>query len=414
MKNPPAPRGAATSQVASPPSRLFGAVAVLALAGMAVAAVISWVHLQHEASGPGYTSFCNVSSTINCDRVLTSAFSRLLGVPVAYLALVAYAAITAGALAASRLDARRGSLAGRAVVAAVVASLVFSAYMAGVSIFVLETICLLCTALYLVAIAQGILVLAIRRRWASASGPVLSWAALGTWLVLSVIGVGAAAAWTWPESATLAGVDLSMEELRKLDPDFFDWYTSLPVVDAPEEGHAALGPDAAPVTIVEFSDFECAYCRQNHHLLEELVKRRPGQVRVLYRHFPLDASCNDAVKRTIHPRACRAAEASECAAAQGRFREMAEALFAHQGELFEANLERLARDIGLDVDRFRRCMEQRDGLSRVVADTRAGSALHVTSTPTLLINGRKVVGSLSRPQAYDVAVLIETHTRATR
>ena len=383
----------------------------MALVGVVVAAVISWVHLQHQRSGPGYTSFCNVSNAVNCDRVLTSAFSRLLGVPVSYLALLMYAAIAAGALAARRLDVRPAAVVARAILAGILASLSFSVYMAVVSVFVLKTVCLLCSALYLVAIVQAGLAVAIRNRWTAGSAPVVSWSSLAAWLAVSSIAIASVVAWSWPRGQSLAGTHLSMDELRQVDPDFFDWYTSLPVIDAPEDGHLALGPPSAPVTIVEFSDFECAYCRQNHQLLEQLVARRPGQVRVLYRHFPLDASCNDAVTQTIHPRACRAAEAAECAAAQNHFGEMAEALFAHQGELFEANLERLARDIGLDVEGFRRCMKSRQGLDRVVADTRAGSALHVTSTPTLLINGRKVVGSLSRPQAYDVAVMIEARKR---
>ncbi len=392
----------------APPTRLISATVLLAATGIAVAALIAYIHLRHQRDS-AYTSFCNVGGVFDCDRVLTSSFSAVAGVPVAYLALIAYAGIAAMAVAARRTA--RPILA-HGLVAGASACLVFSLYMAGISLFVLRAVCLLCSALYLVAIATFAAVVAAALRWPRAPGrpPAVSPAALWGWIAAATVGVAALAAFTWPRGWLPAARHMSLEALRAMDPDFFDWYTSLPVVTPPAGGHLALGSPAAPVTIIEFSDFECAYCRQNHDLLKDLAARRPGQVGVYYRHFPLDASCNDAVRRTIHPRACRAAEAAECAAAQGRFAAMADALFEHQGELHEATFLRLAEQIGLDVAKFRRCMDEHQGLAKVVADARAGSELHVTSTPTLLINGRKVVGSLSRPGAYDVAVMIEAQS----
>jgi protein-disulfide isomerase len=170
--------------------------------------------------------------------------------------------------------------------------------------------------------------------------------------------------------------------------------------------------EKAPVVIVEYSDFECAYCRRNRELIRDLESRYPDLLRVIHRHFPLDPACNEAVEQSIHPRACRAAEAAECAALQNRYSEMADVLFENQDRLFESNLERLATRAGLDPERFRACLSSRETLAKIVADTRAGRALELTSTPTLFFNGRRVKGTLADAAKYDLAVMIEARIAA--
>ncbi len=414
MTDPRAPANALQQRLLDPVlNSVLRILSLVAVCGIALSATIVYVHLQHANSGAGYTSFCNVSARINCDRVLTSPFSAFLGVPVAYLAMLLYTV-----LALLSESARRAAEPLRRALVALIAyaalgSLAFSLYMAVVSVFVLGTICLLCSGLYLAAIVTAALAVGLARRQCSlpaargrserASRPL----SLALWFLMSCLATAAIARWTWPAGSQLGSAELSLEELREIDADFVDWYTSLPIIDPSSGAGHDMGDPGAPVTIVEFSDFECAYCKQNHALLEDLLERRPGQVRVVYRHFPLDASCNDGVSTTLHHRACRAAEAAECAADQKRFVEMASALFDHQKQLFDANLLRLAKSLGLDSEAFERCMQSHSTLRRVVEDARAGVAIHVSSTPTMLINGRKVTGSLSRPDAYDIAVLIE-------
>jgi len=226
--------------------------------------------------------------------------------------------------------------------------------------------------------------------------------------VVSELAVAGIAAINWPGVSRLPASAVSLEDIRRTDPEFYDWYLSQPVVDVDEEGGSVSGDANAPVVIVEFSDFQCAYCRRSHELLKELLRRKPGSVRVIHRHFPLDKSCNVALDETIHAFACRAAEAAECAARQGKYEILADSLFAHQRQLFETNLFRLAERAGLDMQAFRRCMERGDGIAAVRADTRAGNRLGISSTPTLFINGRQISGTFEEPSGYDYAVLIET------
>jgi protein-disulfide isomerase len=202
--------------------------------------------------------------------------------------------------------------------------------------------------------------------------------------------------------------DATLEDIRKSDPEFYSWYTALPVTQLSQSDGHMMGSPKAPVTIVEFSDFECAYCSRNHVLLNQLLERRPGLVRVVYRHFPLDTACNEGLESSVHTRACRAAEAAECAAQQGRFHEMANDLFSNQRRLFENYLFTLAERADLDMNTFRACMSEHSGRDAILTDTREGNRLKVTSTPTLFINGRQVVGTLADLDRYDYAVLIES------
>jgi protein-disulfide isomerase len=146
----------------------------------------------------------------------------------------------------------------------------------------------------------------------------------------------------------------------------------------------ALGPDAAPVTIVEFSDFECPFCLRIHPTLKRVMDEYEGQVRLVFRQFPLN---------NIHPHAQKAAEASLCADAQGRFWEMHDAMFDNPRELAVADLKTRAAEIGLDEEAFATCLDTGEFADEVTADLNAGRALGVSGTPALYINGRFLSGA---------------------
>ncbi len=162
----------------------------------------------------------------------------------------------------------------------------------------------------------------------------------------------------------------------------------------PDRDHIR-GPDDAPVTVVEYGDFECPYCGQAEGVIRELLLESGDDVRYVWRHLPL----ND-----VHPNAQLAAEASEAAAAQGRFWDMSELLLSHQGELQLDDLEGYARQLGLDVDRFGDELRRREWAPRISEDVCSADESDVSGTPTFFINGRRHYG------VYD----IETLTTAVR
>jgi protein-disulfide isomerase/uncharacterized membrane protein len=395
---------------------LLKVFAASSAAGVLFAIAASYIHFQLEQSGGSYTSFCNVSSQVNCDFVLTSRFAKIFGIPLAWLAVLAHAGLAALAVSTiSARDQRRTQRLSRIVVLGGIGSAMFSAYMAFVSFTVLGTVCLMCTGLYAAAAGQLTASLMLPRAFAAAydsGAPLFARNALPAAAAAMFVATAAFGRFGWSgELAPQVTEGRSLAQLREADPEFYDWYVAQPVSTL-AAARAEDDAGKATVVIVEFSDFECAYCRRNRELIRDLETRHPDVLRVIHRHFPLDPTCNEAVDQSIHPRACRAAEAAECAALQNRYDEMADILFENQDRLFESNLERLATRAGLDLERFRACLASRETLAKIVVDTRAGSSLELTSTPTLFFNGRRVKGTLADAGKYDLAVMIEARIAA--
>jgi protein-disulfide isomerase len=139
------------------------------------------------------------------------------------------------------------------------------------------------------------------------------------------------------------------------------------------------GPDHAPVTVVEYGDFECPHCKQASGAVKLLLARFGERVRFAFRPFPLEE---------VHPHALRAAEAAECAAGQGRFWEMHDLLFEKQGHLELRRLFDYARSLGLDMARFTAELDEDIYLQRVREHQQTGKASGVRATPTFYVNGR--------------------------
>jgi protein-disulfide isomerase len=156
----------------------------------------------------------------------------------------------------------------------------------------------------------------------------------------------------------------------------------------PERDHIR-GPMGAPVTLVEYGDFECPYCGQAEPVVRELLAGH-GDVRYVWRHLPL----ND-----VHTNAQLAAEAAEAASDQGAFWEMHDVLLSHQDALRPRDLVRYAERLGLDVDRFRDDLREHAGAGRVADDVDSADLSGVSGTPTFFVNGRRHHG------AYDIETL---------
>jgi protein-disulfide isomerase len=144
------------------------------------------------------------------------------------------------------------------------------------------------------------------------------------------------------------------------------------------------GPADAPITLVEFSDFECPFCVRVLPTLEQVREAYGDQVRIVYRQFPLNS---------IHPSAQIAAEASLCADAQGSFWEMHDAIFEVRGKVDADDLKTMAADLGLDTEAFGTCIDSREFQSQVQRDLNDGRLAGVTGTPALFINGRYLSGA---------------------
>jgi Na+/H+ antiporter NhaA len=169
--------------------------------------------------------------------------------------------------------------------------------------------------------------------------------------------------------------------------------TSEPLVDLyvdfdPQRDHVR-GPIDAPVTVVEYGDFECPYCGQAEPVVRELLGEF-GDVAYVWRHLPLS---------DVHPNAQLAAEAAEAAADQGAFWELHDLLLAHQDALGADDLVGYAEQLGLDLDRFSSALQEHSGAARVAEDVDSADLSGVSGTPTFFVNGRRHYG------AYDIGTL---------
>lgn len=155
----------------------------------------------------------------------------------------------------------------------------------------------------------------------------------------------------------------------------------MPPVSA--EDHAA-GPASAPVTLVEFGDYQCPHCGRAHAIIKEVQRAMGDRLRFVFRNFPITQS---------HEYAEHAAEAAEAAGAQGKFWAMHDALYEHQHALDDAHLVQYARQLGLDAKRVAQEIEDEAHLDRVRADFMSGVRSGVNGTPTFFIDGVRYDGS---------------------
>jgi Na+/H+ antiporter NhaA len=212
-------------------------------------------------------------------------------------------------------------------------------------------------------------------------GPQLEEAKVG---ILSAALCSAAVAWAVVRATALLPPRRRARALLGIAESLID----LAAAVDPDRDHIR-GPMEAPITMVEYGDFECPYCGQAEPVIRELLAGR-GDVRYVWRHLPLS---------DVHPQAQMAAQAAEAAAEQGAFWEMHDLLLDHQDALRFGDLVRYAGELGLDVERFRDGLRRNTGAARVAEDVDSADLSGVSGTPTFFINGRRHYG------AYDIASL---------
>ena len=157
-----------------------------------------------------------------------------------------------------------------------------------------------------------------------------------------------------------------------------------------ERDHAT-GPEDAPVTLVEYGDYECPYCGMAYQVVKSAQRELGKQLRFVFRNFPLAEA---------HPHARNAAQAAEAAAAQGKFWEMHDMLFEHQEALEAEDIIGYAKSLGLDMVKFARDLQDATYAKRVRDDFRSGVKSGVNGTPTFFINGSRYEGSWANEKAF--------------
>lgn len=373
----------------STPRRPLLLLVALALLGATDGIYLTLVHLDYEVGEVGLASACHAFSSTGC-AVTAGRFGDIAGIPIATFGFAgALATAIVGAIAWRRRERWDDPYRSAAVL------LAFTSVLASIAMAVLSFVegayCPFCVLWYGINAALGWAAwrcrdphLRLRDMFDDALGmPALVATAVFATGVISTTRV-------YDHRRDV----LERQHFEALIPELVRELQSKPPVqfriadDAPSRG-----PTDAEVTIVEFGDFECPFCRKLWASVEHYAEHGGRSVRVVFAHYPLDSACNPDVDKR-HPHACAAAIASECARRQGKFFEYGQQMFDHQSELERDDLLGHADAVGLDKAAFTTCLDDPTALARVRADVARGAALEITGTPTFFINGRRWTGGL--------------------
>lgn len=389
---PSAPFGATqsptlTATTAAPSRGLMVSFVVLCLLGVAVAIELTRVHLFVHTD-PSYHSVCAMSEGVNCETVAVSPYSVFAGLPVSVWGILGYLLMGAlGIWACSRKRLHATWPWGFLLLLSTF-SVATSAALAFISATRINSLCLFCMASYAVNLALlGVSLVArahTRSRLIDLVRSDVKALAIRPLLptVLAVLG-----------ASTLAA-------LYAFVPSYWQTpgWSGLPKLAAGRDdvGNHWIGAQAPRLTIVEFSDYQCPHCRAAHKAMRVLAAKHPDQIRLIHRHLPLDMACNPTVQRPFHTHACRFAEAAECAALQGRFWEMNDALFSIQDVMKAKDVDptQLAVRLGLNRNDFKRCLESHATSGRIADDVKEGMARNLRGTPSFLAGDRVYMGRI--------------------
>jgi uncharacterized membrane protein/protein-disulfide isomerase len=412
-------------------SRQRALVLLFAIVGLGATAASTYVHYQ-LLRNPGYTSFCDISATVNCESVYQSAYGSVRGIPVALAGLLWFALVVLLAwFDTPRVEAAptgRGRAPAPAPPASETSSYLFLLstaalavvlYMAYASFFVLKTLCVLCALTYVAVIgvflvsgaASQSAMSAIPARLAGDLRRLLKSPVALTIACLYLLGAASAVAF-FPRSESTPVAAAAAADAPAAAPanaaqeaqivEFQKWLSAQPRVPV------MVPDDGAAVVIVKFNDYQCPPCRQTYMEYKPIVERYqaqyPGKVKFVTKDFPLEAECNTG---GVHAAGCEAAAGVRMARMKNKADAFEAWLFANQGTLSPDQVREGVKSVGgvTDFDaQYPKVLEQ------VRADVAQGRQLGVNRTPTFFINGVKIEGGL-RPQFFDAAIAHELKSK---
>ncbi len=385
------------------------ALVFLALAGFAASLYLAVSHYSILSGQRTGASFCSVSEVVDCDAVAASPYSEIHQIPWASFGALVYLLLISFGLLGLAFEPL-SAFALRFTFLISLLCVLFDAYLAFIGFAVLKLICIVCIFTYLVNL--GILVLSkvalgegvrgiLGGAWRSL--PFLD-ASLGEQrhmarlfhsliLVILIFGmagiIGTRHHFVGDKAQTVAKILESFAQQR-------------PVAIA-LEGSPRLGPERAKVTIVEFSDFQCPYCKEFASALKMVQKRYARDLALYFKHYPLDNLCNPYMQRPFHQEACKLAQMGVCAQERGIFWEMDEVLF-NSGKHGEDSLKKALSARGVALEEMSSCSVQQQTRDRVVQDIQEGRRAGVKATPTIFINGYRLEGALD---SLTLSLLVE-------
>jgi protein-disulfide isomerase/uncharacterized membrane protein len=360
---------------------------LLSLGGFSVSLFLTHHFYQVRNGSAGFRSFCNISGQMNCDVVAASSYAEVFrGLPISSLGAGWYLGFFLISIVAHNIFWRREAIRACFVMATIASLAVIPSVL--IMALTLKTFCLLCLVLDGIALASLFTVLTLKpERFSKHKLDRSKWK-----IFLLIVGgslLAAALGCKSMDSGTLSHSE-AKEYLNSI-------LNSPPVAVKTSPSFPSIGPANAPITIVEFSDFQCPYCRIGAYAVQSAMNSHPGQVRIEFRNFPLDQACNPEVHQTAHPVACEAARVAICAEKQGKFEAVYDELFDKQSSFAPGRPLELAQKVGLNGPALETCVSGPEAAQIVNRDILEAVSLGIKSTPTFFVNGYKVEGAYPVP-----------------
>lgn len=353
-------------------------ILVFSFIGMTGALIATYQFYQIKTLGFETKSFCTISEFINCDSAYASSFATLGGYPISWLGFLFYLFNAILVVWIILKDSWHPTIAGFASVLSLVA-VMESIHKLYILFSVLKVLCLICLVIH---VTNFVLLLSwYRMRPFSFKEKLIPLSLFAFFFfAIGAIGIRAYQIKNFPKP----NPDISIPELVQYH------FRQDPYPFEPDENAPVWGNPNAKVTLVEFSDFQCPYCRHAAFHIKPVLSEFKNKVRYFFYNYPLDKTCNDQIEGNFHPMACLSAYAVVCADKKGDFWQFHDDIFREQKTLSEASIMALAKKRGWDEKEFSACLQDPSTLEQVKQNIEKAKTIFVQGTPTILINNRRV------------------------
>ena len=330
-----------------------------------------------QLGGPG--SLCNLSNFFNCDAATYSKLAHIGGVPTSFFGIIIGLLFVFSALMPSEAIEKTANAFAKYNFIGCIFLFLFS-------LGALGSLCPFCTLYY---VLSGI---AFFLLW---KGGLNTWVpdmkVTGAWGAILLVG-----------AFFMSQHTSGKEQMRsKINTSIVEQFQKLPVLgdpsqESPYKIHMSTATFAeAPIRISVFSDFECPFCKVVAEQMPELIRRYPKQINIQYFFYPLDAKCNSNVKSRFHENACDAAYLAACD--EKKFAEVHDEIFAGQEKLKSGVLSDISKKYGLES-----CIGNEENKNKVITAINAATQFNLQSTPTLIVNGKKIEGTIPSGQFFAI------------
>ena len=344
----------------------------------AASALMVSLYLGVQHKGVAGKSICSVSQTFDCDKVNASEYAELAGIPIAFLGTSFYAGVIMLAVLSLRSPGAYKH-AGHLVTAGAWISVLYSIFLANASMGI-GAWCLFCISLYGL---NGIILWLGLGLVKSSDDSVFKGAFAGGRSTNAFVGAASLML-----IGTMAWNNAGANEIPEGDSiaDLSGLFSAVEGGLTLDGTEPSFGSASAKYTVVEFADFECPYCGQLFPEIHHLPEGDPD-IQLMFKHYPLSGLCNEGLGTDRHQNSCGAARAADCANRQSKFWELSRLMFKNQKHLDPEGIEIMAKQVGLDAEALKVCIDDPLTDAKVRSDVAHGNKAGVHSTPSLFLRG---------------------------